>query len=121
MKRGTDDALPAAALLAWRHPPARGAQGRCIGRTDLPVDPRRAKRLAHRIRDRARRAGLPRQVVTSPLQRSAAVGRWLARWGWRHRVDPALSEVDFGAWDAKPWAELSIEAARGLERGAYAS
>jgi len=110
VKRDTDDALPAAVLLAWRHPPARGAQGRCIGRTDLPVDPRRAKRLAHRIRDRARRAGLPRQVVTSPLQRSAAVGRWLARWGWRHRVDPALYEVDFGVWDGKPWAEVPREA-----------
>ena len=61
-------------LYAWRHPRAIGAEGRCIGRTDLHVDPRRAKRLAHRIRALARRQRLPRIVITSPLQRSRAVG-----------------------------------------------
>jgi alpha-ribazole phosphatase len=95
-----------AALHAWRHPRAVGAEGRCIGRTDLPVDPRRAKRLAHRIRSFARRHGLPRLVLTSPLQRSRAVGRWLARWGWRHVVSPALSELDFGRWDGLAWAQV---------------
>lgn len=93
-------------LHAWRHPRAQGAEGRCIGRTDLPVDPRRAKRLAHRVRAWARRHGLPRVVVTSPLQRGRAVGAWLARWGWRHRVDPALGELDFGRWDGQPWADV---------------
>lgn len=94
-------------LYAWRHPRAKGAEGRCIGRTDLPVDPRRAKRLAHRIRALARRQGLPRIVITSPLQRSRAVGRWLAGWGWQHRVDPALAEMDFGAWDGQAWSNIS--------------
>jgi len=94
-------------LYIWRHPRAIGAQGRCIGRTDLPVDPRRAKRLAHHIRALARQQRLPRIVVTSPLQRSRAVGRWLARWGWQHRVDPALAEMDFGAWDGRPWADIA--------------
>lgn len=97
-------------LYAWRHPRAIGAEGRCIGRTDLPVDRRRAKRLAHRIRTLARRQGLPRIVVTSPLQRSRAVGCWLARWGWQHRVDPALAEMDFGAWDGLAWSEISKSA-----------
>jgi alpha-ribazole phosphatase len=99
-------AMPGCALHVWRHPRAIGAEGRCIGRTDLPVDPRRAKRLAHRIRALARRQGLPAIVITSPLQRSLAVGRWLARWGWLHRVDPALSELDFGAWDGQRWADI---------------
>ena len=90
-------------LHAWRHPRAEGAEGRCIGRSDLPTDPRRAKRLAHRIRDFARRHALPRIVVTSPLARSRAVGLWLARWGWQHRVDAALSELDFGRWDGQRW------------------
>ena len=94
-------------LYAWRHPRAIGAEGRCIGRTDLPVDARRAKRLAHRIRALARRQRLPRIVITSPLQRSRAVGRWLARWGWQHRVDPALAETDFGAWDGRSWCDIS--------------
>ncbi len=100
------DAVPQAVLHAWRHPRAKGAEGRCIGRTDLPVDARRARRLAHRIRDFARRHALPRIVVTSPLARSRAVGQWLARWGWQHRVDPTLSELDFGRWDGQPWSDV---------------
>jgi alpha-ribazole phosphatase len=91
----------------WRHPRPQGAEGRCIGgRTDLPVDPRKAKRLAHRIRAHARRMSLPRDVVTSPLCRAADVGRWLKRWGFAWRVDPALREMDFGAWDGKPWRDI---------------
>jgi alpha-ribazole phosphatase len=94
-------------LHAWRHPRARGnLAGLCIGRTDVPVDPRRAKRLAHRIRAFARRHALPRRVVTSRLARARDVGRWLARWGWRHRVDAALDELDFGRWDGRPWNEV---------------
>lgn len=100
-----------AELWIWRHPRPDGAAGRCIGAgSDLPVDPRRAKRLAHRIRRQARRAGLPRVVATSPLRRCADVGRWLRRWGWRHVVDARLAELHFGAWDGQPWSEISREA-----------
>jgi alpha-ribazole phosphatase len=95
-----------AELLIWRHPKPVAAAGRCIGRTDLAVDPRRAKRLAHRIRSHARRHGLPREIVTSPLRRSAEVGRWLRRWGWGHRVDAGLIELDFGAWEGRPWRDI---------------
>lgn len=91
----------------WRHPAPRGARGRCIGgRTDLPVDPRKARRLAHRIRAHARRHGLPREVVTSPLKRAADVGRWLRRWGFVWHVDASLAEMDFGAWDGRAWAKV---------------
>lgn len=93
-------------LWCWRHPRAEGAAGRCIGRSDLPVDPRRAKRLAHHIRRTARREGLPRVLQVSPLQRSRAVGRWLRRWGWQVVVDPRLVELDFGAWDGLPWDQI---------------
>ncbi len=93
-------------LWVWRHPRAREAAGRCIGRTDLGLDPRRAKRLAHRIRHIARRQGLPRRVLTSPLQRCAAVGHWLRRWGWRHEQLPALLEMDFGRWDGLAWSQI---------------
>ncbi|WP_157271418.1 histidine phosphatase family protein [Azohydromonas aeria] len=96
----------AAHLWAWRHPRAQGAAGRCIGRTDLRVDARKAKRLAHRIRQAARRHGLPHEIVTSPLRRCADVGRWLRRWGWRHRTDAALMEMDFGAWDGLRWEQV---------------
>jgi len=94
-------------LSVWRHPKPVGAAGRCIGQTDLPVDPRRAKRLAHRIRQTARREGLPRAVATSPLRRGADVGRWLRRWGWRHQIDARLIELDFGAWDGRRWSTIA--------------
>ena len=98
---------PTVSLHIWRHPKPIAALGLCVGRTDLPIDRRKAKRLAHRIRAHARRHSLPHSVVTSRLQRSAAVGRTLARWGWRHAVDPRLDEFDFGAWDGRPWAEIT--------------
>jgi alpha-ribazole phosphatase len=96
-----------AELWVWRHPRARGAAGRCIGRTDLGVDPRRAKRLAHRIRRVARQRGLTREVSVSPLRRCLDVGRWLRRWGWSLTVDPRLLELDFGSWDGRRWSEVS--------------
>lgn len=95
------------ALIVWRHPRPVGVEGRCIGRIDVAVDQRRAKRLAHRIRARARAEGWARIVVTSPLRRCAAVGQWLARWGWRHRVDARLIELDFGDWDGRPWTSIA--------------
>lgn len=94
------------ALAVWRHPKPHGAQGRCIGRTDLAIDRRKAKRLAHRIRQWARSRNAARIVVTSDRQRSHAVGRCLARWGWQHLVDPRLNELDFGRWDGLAWARI---------------
>lgn len=96
----------AAALTVWRHPKPLGAQGRCIGRTDLRVDPRKAKRLAHRIRRCVRRQCWPRKVITSTAIRSVAVGRWLARWGFEHRIDARLCELDFGRWEGKRWSDI---------------
>jgi len=90
----------------WRHPLPQDVAGRCIGRIDVAVDRRKAKRLAHRVRQWARRHRAPRVVITSPLRRAAEVGRWLARWGWEHRIDARLSELDFGAWDGRPWHEI---------------
>lgn len=97
-------------LHVWRHPKPMGAAGRCIGRTDLPIDRRKAKRLAHRIRAWARRLSLPHCVVTSGLRRSTAVGQVLAAWGWRHVQDPRLDEFDFGAWEGRPWTDIAPQA-----------
>ena len=94
-------------LVVWRHPkPAADVRGLCIGRTDLPVDRRKTKRLAHRIRRWVRLNQAPREVWTSPLRRAADVGGWLATWGWRHRVDVRLAEMDFGAWEGVRWDEI---------------
>jgi alpha-ribazole phosphatase len=87
----------------FRHPRPIGHEGRCIGQTDLQVDPRRLRRLARRIRRQAQRAGWPQVVCTSPLQRCRDVGRLLRRWGWRHVVDAGLMEAHFGAWEGRAW------------------
>ena len=94
-------------LWCWRHPRAIGAEGRCIGHTDLAVDPRKARRLAHRIRDTACRHGLPREVWVSPLMRSREVGRVLRRWGFVVHVDARLMELNFGPWDGQPWSAIA--------------
>ena len=97
-----------AGLSVWRHARPSGVEGRCIGRTDVQVDRRKSKRLAHRIRAWARRHGAARVVITSQLQRGADVGRWLARWGWQHRLDARLLELDFGDWDGCDWAAVPL-------------
>lgn len=98
------------AFAVWRHPRPHDVQGRCIGRTDVQVDRRKAKRLAHRIRQWARRHGAARVVLTSNLQRAASVGRVLAGWGWRHHIDIRLIEVNFGHWDGLPWDRVGAAA-----------
>lgn len=90
-------------VYVWRHPRPIGAEGRCIGRTDLAVDGRKARRLARRIQRFAAAHGLLRVVSTSPLARCADVGRWLRRAGWSHVIDPQLLEMDFGAWEGQRW------------------
>lgn len=95
-------------LSVWRHARPLGVAGRCIGRTEVRVDRRKSKRLAHRIRAWARRHAAPHVVITSPLRRSADVGRWLARWGWAHRLDARLLELDFGDWDGRRWADVEV-------------
>jgi alpha-ribazole phosphatase len=95
-------------ILVWRHPRPEGAAGRCIGAgTELAVHRRRAKRLARRIQQVARRERLPHIVQCSPLQRCSDVARWLRRWGWQVRKDPALLELDFGSWDGRPWSGIA--------------
>lgn len=96
-------------LWVWRHPRPIGAAGRCIGRTDLPVDPRRTRRLARRIATIIRDADLPREVWTSPSTRCADVGRLLARRGFTHRIDTRLAELDFGAWDGQCWSAIAAD------------
>lgn len=95
-------------FLVWRHPRPLGAAGRCIGHTDLRVDPRRTHRLASRIAATTRHDRLAREIWTSPLARCADVGRELAR---RHRfvhhIDARLAELDFGRWDGMPWNTIS--------------
>ncbi len=101
-----------ALIVFWRHPRPRqrALAGRCVGaRSDLPADPRKARRLARRILRWCQRQHWPERTIwTSPLARATIVGRLLRRRGWQHKVEPRLAEVDFGAWDGRLWAEIPV-------------
>lgn len=99
--------MAALSIWAWRHPKPKGVAGRCIGQCDVALDRRKAKRLAHRIRQAARLHGLPHIVHTSSLQRCRQVGRQLRCWGWRHMIDDRLLEASFGAWDGRAWSDIA--------------
>lgn len=97
-----------------RHGVAAGAEGRCVGRTDLPLAAAGRPALG-RLAAAWRPGGPPAtparppRLASSDLRRareSAAV--LAAAWGLTEPVaaDPRLREMDFGAWDGRTWAEL---------------
>lgn len=98
--------LPSSFYL-WRHPKPIGAQGLCIGHTNLQVDKRKLQRLANQIHNFTRRHRLPKVIWCSTLQRSHGVGAILAKRGFSCELSPLLCEMNFGTWDGKPWGEIS--------------
>jgi alpha-ribazole phosphatase len=87
-------------LTLVRHTRPNAPPGVCYGRTDLPaatgVEPE-AARLAALLAPADR-------VVSSPLRRCAALAEALAA----HlraplTLDPRWRELDFGAWEGRPW------------------
>ncbi|MEN2751314.1 histidine phosphatase family protein [Psychrobacter sp. FBL11] len=94
-------------LYIWRHPKPIAVEGICIGQTDVGVDRRKLKRLAHRIERFVRRHQLPKVIWVSPLQRSLKVGKILAQRGFACHVAPELAEIDFGEWDGRPWEQIA--------------
>ncbi len=96
-------------LYIWRHPKPKQVQGLCFGQSEVAVDRRKLKRLAHQIQRFVRVNQLPKQIWVSPLQRSQQVGEYLAAQGFECYVDDRLLETHFGAWEGKPWSQISKE------------
>jgi broad specificity phosphatase PhoE len=103
----TGEPAPRIRFVFVRHGVAMGADGRCVGHTDLPLSPRGAADIRV-LSTRIARAvhGTPR-VVTSDLRRAVDSAAIIARelcidvdTNWR------LREMDFGDWDGRSWAEL---------------
>jgi alpha-ribazole phosphatase len=90
-------------LILLRHTRPAGSEGLCYGRTDLDLAAdfeAEADRLA---------AALPPAVrlLTSPLSRCARLAARLgAARGLVPEPDPRLAELDFGAWEGRPWAGI---------------
>ena len=84
-----------------RHPAPMGAGGLCYGRTDLEVAPEEVARVAGLVR--AQLEGGVDRWVSSPLTRCVALADALAP---TFTIDDRLVELDFGAWEGRPWDDL---------------
>ena len=93
-------------LYLIRHPTPQVATGICYRRTDLALA-EDASAAAARIRPQ-----LPPQapVFTSPLQRCRQLADALHP---TPRHDPRLQEMNFGAWEMRPWNQIQREALDG--------
>jgi alpha-ribazole phosphatase len=90
-------------LILLRHLAPSGGEGLCYGRCDLDPGPA----LAERARVVAQ--GLPPfdAVASSPLRRCRALAEAIAGpCGLAVEVDERLAEIDFGAWEGRPWAAV---------------
>jgi broad specificity phosphatase PhoE len=90
-------------LFLLRHGPTDAVvQGAPLGRTDLLVNAEAETRWPA-VKAELRTLGLQR-VICSPLQRSRLHAEDLEL---PSLVLPDLAEQSFGAWEGRPWAELS--------------
>jgi len=89
-------------LWLVRHARPLIAEGICYGRLDVAADRLATRALAHRLAE-ALPAGI--DVVSSPLQRCAQLASELGalRPDLGLRCDDRLQEMDFGAWEGRPW------------------
>lgn len=90
-------------LILLRHTKPEGGDGLCYGRTDLPLD------ADFEASASALLADLPEisAIVSSPLTRCRRLAERIAGARHRHlRIDARISEMDFGAWEGRPWADI---------------
>ena len=90
-------------MIFVRHPPAAVVPGICYGRLDLACGPE-AREHAEALM--AKLAPVP-AIRSSPARRCLDLARRIAA---RDHVpvvtDPRLHELDFGAWEGRPWAAI---------------
>jgi alpha-ribazole phosphatase len=92
-------------LVLIRHPQVAIDAGICYGQTDVPLL-HNVNESARVITTRMKALGVPSCVDgwhTSPLQRCASLARVLSA---KPKIDPRLSELDFGAWEGKAWDSI---------------
>lgn len=90
-------------LILVRHTRPDVVPGLCYGQTDLDVADTFAEEAAAIL------ASLPeaRRVVSSPLRRCRVLAQRIADVAdLPLDIDERLREIDFGAWEGRPWAEV---------------
>ncbi|HET9067582.1 MAG TPA: histidine phosphatase family protein [Amaricoccus sp.] len=90
-----------------RHTRPCGGAGICYGTTDLAAAPGFEPEALHIAGRIALRIGPADRIVSSPLRRCTALAEALAE----HlaaplTLDPRWAEMDFGAWEGRPWDEI---------------
>ncbi|WP_288380190.1 histidine phosphatase family protein [uncultured Massilia sp.] len=88
-------------LILVRHPQPDVAPGICYGRSDVPVSPAAVAAVADKLKNAGLAGGLP--VYASPLKRCAGLA---AQMNARVTFDARLAEMDFGAWEMRPWDDI---------------
>lgn len=90
-------------MILLRHTRPIGAEGLCYGRSDLLPGPDLAdetRRLAASLPPLAR-------IISSPLTRCRLLAEGLSQaLSLPLSTDARLAEMDFGAWEGRPWAEV---------------
>lgn len=94
-------------LWLVRHAQTEAAPGLCYGATDVCVPAAATLAVAQAVAAR-----LPDGVVLldhSPLRRCAELAEAIAalRPGLAVRADARLAEMDFGAWEGRPWSSIA--------------
>lgn len=92
-------------LILVRHTRPEVAEGLCYGRLDLGLLDTFSEEAAAVLR------ALPavRRVVSSPLSRCRELARYIsAAEDLPLDVDERLTEMDFGAWEGRPWSALPV-------------
>jgi alpha-ribazole phosphatase len=90
-------------LILVRHTKVIGVEGLCYGRSEVA--------LAETFHEEAEavRAALPAEIAavySSPAKRCRALAEQLSP---APVIDHRLHELDFGAWDGRPWADIPRE------------
>jgi alpha-ribazole phosphatase len=92
-----------------RHARPHRVEGICYGRRDVTVEASETARAAWALRQQ-----IPEEILknaplfSSPLERCAMLARALAD-GRSVTLAPALLELDFGAWQGRPWDAIARE------------
>jgi len=92
-------------LWLLRHGPVDVPAGQCYGRTDVAALAPASRDIAARV---APTLAEGTALVVSPRARCVTLAREVLalRPDLASRVDPRIAEMDFGAWEGRPWSDI---------------
>ena len=95
-------------LWLLRHAAPEVAPGTCYGRLDLAAEPLATEAAAAAVAGHVPQGAT---VLSSPRRRCTALAQALCGLhpgtGWH--LDERLAELDFGAWEGRPWAAIPVD------------